>query len=977
MNVPNDTLGSFTDQEWTLNDEDEIGDSFVLPFGSSNTSTTIPHVSFDGDLNADGTTTFAADFITLFVASPFARVILDVDDGWDINDGVPDPANPPFFSNSVDTKLVIVQPQTDPAATETLELRQESSFSLVGNGREGSNSVYDPFIETFLPAGIYFIGVLAEDAELVFSDTGVTTTGAASGSYTLHVSMDPEDPHDVPDPPVGPGSDVISYPRNTTSADSTLTSQPFDLAGYAREDLPRLYFNRSYEPAAGDTARLRVTSDQNPGGDVVHNFTSGEWDQFLVSLEDFAGNTNIQLNVEYETNGAGAGEAGLRLDDIIIGFAERGETVFEAARGTTFTGFSTTNAGEYQLEVRRSTDFASEAGRFDPGDIVLDDDFDTNDRQSRSITMVAPAPADVTDQQTFVLGDGAINQTFEFDKVGDGVTFGNTPVNIVGLATSAEVAEVIRDAINSQSFILVEASTSGGLDGTEVTGGVPTDARVALHGVRTGSFDPVTSTVVAPGPLNQDADGNLLMPAILYNGTGDSNFERLQGVVIVEHNEISDVRGVGIWSEPGQRETVPSHVAAAAQRDGEEAPPVGLSYPGAVLNLPEINDSVLGGLAPGILIQSNTLDNAEFAGVKIAGQSVPLVLEMPSGDFIADGSGFSISAAGTVVGFEFEEIGKGDTDGAGANTFGGNGFGAGNVPVYYRQTDDTNEAPPDGYLDRVRAYSSLEMVHAIRESIQGSILMTNAMTELVQVMVGPSLVTPGQPALYIDGADAVGGSYPAPIYQAPQPFAKVVNNTFYGDDGRASDFPDGYKDDALDGPHVPETLGVVDLEPNDFLSDAVDTRIGGSHRAPYTHLTTLGDNEVVGNLGAAGDVDFYRVFLEAGERLIADVDTDAGGPDTVMRIFNEAGISQAFENESGELATVSFNDIAPDYLDPSDPTDYQNQQPDPSNDRDSFIDFTAVEAGIYYIGVSSAGNDDYDTRTLSGRIEGADVGTGT
>ena len=64
--------------------------------------------------------------------------------------------------------------------------------------------------------------------------------------------------------------------------------------------------------------------------------------------------------------------------------------------------------------------------------------------------------------------------------------------------------------------------------------------------------------------------------------------------------------------------------------------------------------------------------------------------------------------------------------------------------------------------------------------------MTNAMTELVQVMVGPSLVRPGQPALYIEGAEAVGGSYPAPVYQAPQPFAKVVNNTFYGDDGTAS-----------------------------------------------------------------------------------------------------------------------------------------------------------------------------------------------
>ena len=969
--APNDPpLGFFTQQDWSLDDDDDIGDSFLPPpFGSSNTSVSIPHVSFNGRLDD------AADFFTLIVGQT-SRLILDVDGGWDVNDGNPDPANPPFPpTDSVDTKLVLIRPTGLAAPDPSLELHEigEVSGGFVGDGRDGSNSDVDPFAEIFaLDAGIYFVGVVAEDAVLSFTETGVTVAGGlVGGDYTLHVSMDPENPHNVPPLPPSPGSQVIAYDRALETATSTLTSEAFDLAGYAREDLPRLYFNRSYDPAVGDDAELRVTSDQNPGGAVVHTFTPGEWDQILVSLEDFAGNTNVRLNVDYTTNGGVAGEAGLRLDDIIIGFAERGETVFEAARGTTFTGFPTGGSGEYQLEVRRSTDFASEAGFL----IALDDDFDTNDRQSRSITMVAPAPGDIADQQTFVLGDGAINQTFEFDKAGDGVTFGNTSVDIVGFTTATEVAEAIRDAINSQSSILVEASTSGGLDGTEPVG-TPTDARVALHGVRTGTFESVTSVAIPPGAPSLDADGNLLMPAMLYDGTGDSNFERLQGVVIVEHNEISDVRGVGIWSEPGQRETVPSHVTAAAQRFGEDAPPVGLSRPGAVLNLPEINDSVLGGLAPGILIQSNTLDNAEFAGVKIAGQSVPLVFEIGPGDSVADGTSVAISAGGNVVVFEFEEIGDGDTGDVppGAATQGGNGFGVGNVPIYYRHTDDFI---PPFYQGRGTDYNSLEMLHSFRESIQGSILMTNAMTELVQVMVGPSLINPGQPALYVEGADAMGGSYPAPVYETPQPFAKVVNNTFYGDDGRASDFPDGYKEDALDGPHDPETLGIVNLEPNDFLADAVDTRIGSSHRAPYTHLTTLGDNEVVGNLGAAGDVDFYRVFLEAGERLIADVDTVAGGPDTVMRVFDAAGIPQTFENESGELATTSFNDIAPDYLDPSDPTDYQNQQPDPSNARDSFIDFTAVKAGVHYIGVSSAGNDNYDTRTLSGRVEGADVGTGT
>ncbi|MCP4507809.1 MAG: hypothetical protein GY826_15635, partial [Fuerstiella sp.] len=172
----------------------------------------------------------------------------------------------------------------------------------------------------------------------------------------------------------------------------------------------------------------------------------------------------------------------------MIGFAERGETVFDAARGTTFRGSATSNAGAYQLELRHGTDFATRAGV-----ITLQDDFDTNDRQNQSVTLVAPEPGSVSDEDVFVLGDGAVNQRFEFDVAGDGVTFGNTLVNIAGMTTPAEVAEVIRAAINSQSLIEVEASTSGGLDGTEDGGGIPTDARVALHGVRTGSFDPITS----------------------------------------------------------------------------------------------------------------------------------------------------------------------------------------------------------------------------------------------------------------------------------------------------------------------------------------------------------------------------------------------------------------------------------------------------------------------------------------------------
>ena len=281
LNTPNDNLGSFVQQEWSLEDEDEIGDSLVLPFGSSNTSVSIPHVSFNGSFNDD-----FADFFTLEVDG-FSRVILDVDDGWDISDGTPDPLFPPFFGDSVDTKLVIIRPTGLPSPDPSLELvpvnefsdpfflrnDDEVSSSNVGDGRSGSNSRFDPFIETVLLPGTYFVGVLTEDTVLTFSDTGVTAAGTEmSGDYRLHVSMDPEDPHIVPDPPAGPGSQVISYARDTTTTDATLVSEPFDLTGYVVEDLPTLYFNRFFEAAAGDNVTLTVTSLENPAGIPLHAF---------------------------------------------------------------------------------------------------------------------------------------------------------------------------------------------------------------------------------------------------------------------------------------------------------------------------------------------------------------------------------------------------------------------------------------------------------------------------------------------------------------------------------------------------------------------------------------------------------------------------------------------------------------------------------------------------------------------------------
>ena len=797
-----------------------------------------------------------------------------------------------------------------------------------------------------------------------------------------------------------------------------------DLTGYVDADQPYLYFNRLLDLGFDDAARITIQSTQwsdagNEPLDLVAYSSADNslWQQERIDLtsvivdpldptvtKSFAGDSGITLSIVYE-NGISPFGTGLGIDDLIVGFAERGEQIFRAVQGTRFEDIDLTNAsfppynGEYQLELRKASEFASPIGfgSFITG-ISIDSDFDTNARLTKAITMVIPEVAEIADGDTFVLSDGVTNQIFEFDDDGF-VEFGNIKVDFSGLTETSELAAAIRGAINGQDFVAIEATTDGGLDGSEADGGVPTGARLALSGVRFGSFEEATlvSGSLPAGPLNFDSEGHLLMPVIFYDEFGDTNYQREQGVVLIEHNEISDVRGIGIWSEPGERERSPyqdnpnvaligdalddEYYLSAAYILGQEdllvAPPVANPKPGGVINLPELNDHILGGIAPGVVVQSNTIDQAEYTGIKIDGQTAPWVIEIGTGETIADGTTFVIDAAGTRVVFEFEEIGDGRTSDnpPGAATHGGDGVKDGHVPVYYRHNDDS--LPPT-YLGRATEYSELEMLHSIREAIQGSILMTNGLVELVEVSVGPSLTAPyytagpldddgaplgiytPTPALYIEGATAVYASneipgvasaigyYQAPVAEAPQPFARIVNNTIFGDDGSRT---------------VSEGSAA---EPNDLFVNAVDTRISGSHRDDYTVTAVIGDN---GGLQApTTDVDFYRVYLEVGDRLVADIDTNgAGNPDTSLQVFDASGSVQSFVDTQGVTRTISSSDSAPAVL---------TGNGEPGNNADPFIDFVAPKSGVYYVGVSSEGNDSYSGRTLANRKEGVG-GTGT
>jgi hypothetical protein len=903
----------------------------------------------------------------------------------------------------------------------------------------GSTGAGDPFIgPVALPEGTYYLGVTnASRVPSVLSDTvtvrrePVTSVRRlveerfyGAGDTVVYTTAEPPVVSNFIDttalPPgwavtqsqgAAPGHGIpaaFDGSRNATAGgrslrfdpaagvpntESVVASRQISLAGYSAADLPTMYFTYNFDGSPGDNVEVRVrtpvgttviASSAGPGATIVEA-TAGPWRQARLALGQFAGQDNLTVEIAYLSGATpGAGASGFFIDDIVVGFAERGEMVAGAAAGNdTYTsGIATgVTSGQYQLEVRPGTNYFSPNPT--PGRLItLDDAFDTNDRHSRAITIVAPAGSTLTDGMRFQLGDASRILTFEFDQItaaqpnGSGVTFGNIRIPFRSIDSPAKIASSMREAINaavSQNNLRIKASTAAGaIDAS------PSDARINLYGGVVGDF---VSTNESTSPVAITGTNRVRMPASFFNGTGDVNAERAQGQIIIDSSYISDAKVYGIWSDPGDR-----LVDDTTDLDGNPfLENFGLQNPalGAVRNLPTANQSVVGGLAPGLVIQNNVIDRAGYVGIQIQGDQRPLMIEGPLDFFnpdpnveitaidqfyfgrsIVDGVAFAIDVAGTRVVFEFEDISGANAPSFGSAQVGGDGWTPGHVPVYYRKGFDAappyNPGPPS--TQRIYPSTRMEVMQSIRDAIIGSILVTNDMIPLVDVWVGPSLITDpantdfgflgsfssmayATPTVYIDGASGIyftgvfsksGSSGPfstsfAPVQEAVQPFARVVNNTIYGSDGTESNFP---------------VAGTV--EPSDQLRNAIDTKLGRSHAAPYTTTAAIGgataafDNR---------DVDMYRFHLDVGDRAKIDLSGLTNGLNVSLRLFNANGEIQSFTNASGAVVDILTSDPSSQTL---------------------AIDFTALESGSYYLGVSGAGNDAYDPQSFADRV----VGTG-
>ncbi|TWT83913.1 Dockerin type I repeat protein [Planctomycetes bacterium CA13] len=265
-------------------------------------------------------------------------------------------------------------------------------------------------------------------------------------------------------------------------------------------------------PAYG-TNRIRLYNHSFDATDAAANTSSLGFSTFLPG-DEFSANgsssvSSNQVNTRPATDNA---IRGVHIDDIIVGFAERGELVLNApvnrnfevlpeVRTETFTDTQQPEfldevlVGNYSLEVRSGAEYGVPED-YDPIRLELNEQlgfgrsFDTNDRlNAEGVTLIAPRGIDLVDGDVFVLSNGSQEVTFEFDSDGS-IQPGRVRVPFTPVATGTEysrdadeaevVATSIRDAINSPQAFNILGVYAVGRDSSEV--GPMTDNRVELFG---------------------------------------------------------------------------------------------------------------------------------------------------------------------------------------------------------------------------------------------------------------------------------------------------------------------------------------------------------------------------------------------------------------------------------------------------------------------------------------------------------------
>jgi hypothetical protein len=212
---------------------------------------------------------------------------------------------------------------------------------------------------------------------------------------------------------------------------------------------------------------------------------------------------------------------GVFIDDIIIGFAARGEMVTGANDSTEAVAFvpNTTqpaneiDRGAYQLEIRQATPYALTDAVPEPT-LVLDTGFDINDRLAEGVSIAVNDGSVFADGQTFTIRGGVDTVVFEFDDltVANGVATGHVAIPFHPGDSAVVMARRIRDLLNQsdlQQRLQLRVTTSDGV----LTGTASTSNRLHLAGEVS-----VIAGLIGDGPTGK-------VPVLESNDTLDTAVE--------------------------------------------------------------------------------------------------------------------------------------------------------------------------------------------------------------------------------------------------------------------------------------------------------------------------------------------------------------------------------------------------------------------------------------------------------------------
>lgn len=337
-----------------------------------------------------------------------------------------------------------------------------------------------------------------------------------------------------------------------------------------------------------------------------------------VAPVDFGGFGSVNSNTQGQNNRF----EGVYVDDIIVGFAERGELVTGAADNATtmrpnaeyevqaITGDKKVEVetGSYQLEIRRAASFGTSTGNsliIDPMADPTVRTFDTNDRLVQGFRLVSRPGSQIGDGESFTLSDGVNTVVFEFNDItispslpNFGITQGNIEVPFRPTMTSSEVAEAIRDAINSSGSQAILKVTAELLDSRNA--GTPSGAiYINLYGAAGADNGGSTNF----GDIAFEVSG---VDTFAREDAGDKNRYRDQGQILLHGNIIRDSSSYGIVVDAGSRTSSLTPLAGA------------LPHSGPIRNLPQIN---VEGLVPGVVAANNVLAQNRSGGILFSGDT--------------------------------------------------------------------------------------------------------------------------------------------------------------------------------------------------------------------------------------------------------------------------------------------------------------------------------------------------------------------